>query len=511
MAYPFVNLTSSSTFTQWFTQTNELTTFLNSQVVANGQVAYGDFRLGANATLNVCNTIFANSTLLSILEDLNVGNTSTIATFLGESFVIAANNILLNPITGVFVNSAITVNAVASFLANVAVANLTLSGTLVGVAARFNGNITSNNGTLIARSLSFTTNGATVNSTLSAAGYADYATAGIEDAGVWFATPTTNTVVSGLDAHAAVTSSVNGARTLLLQNNSSTKKITLSCANTSSTAAHRFEGISGLDVDVLPLQTVLLIYAKDTTRWRVVGGSQTIGGATAFGNTTITGTFAVTGNTALTANLSVDPLFVDYATGRVGVGIAAPTAKFHSVGPNLLEDITTMVQARATSLVVSGSANLASANVQIAANGATTFNSFINVLSAAESYIQNLRVGAFQSNSSIVGVSISGVTGVFSGAVSGTIGTFSGAVSVGGNLTPTANAQGLGSATKLWLHPFVGLSDGSVDAAMVSTVITGATKELKTQPGFTGTRLVQTNDGQKLFTWNAGVLVSVGA
>ena len=511
MAYPFVNLTSTSTFTQWFTQTNELTTFLNSQVIANGVVAYGDFEIGVNASLVVCNTIFANSTLLAVLSDFGVGDTGTITTFLGEEFNVAANTILLNPISSIFVNTALTVNAVASFLANVAVANLTLSGTLVGVAARFDGNITANNGTLIARSLSLTTNGATVNSTLSAAGYADYATAGIEDAQVWFATPTTNTVVSGLDAHAAVTSSVNGARYLFLQNGSSTKKITLSCANTSSTAAHRFEGVSGLDVDVLPLQTVLLIYAKDNTRWRVVGGSQTIGGATAFGNTTITGTFSVTGNTTLTANLTILPLFVDYAATRVGIGTLTPSAMLHSVGPNLLEDITTMVQARATSLVVSGSANLASANVRVAANGATTFDSFINVLSAAESYVQNLRVGAFQSNSSIVGVSISGVTGVFSGAVSGTTGTFTGAVSVGGNLTPTANAQGFGSATKLWLHPFVGLNDGSADAAMVSAVITGATGELKTQPGFTGTRTVQTNDGQKLFTWNAGVLVSVGA
>lgn len=340
----FSNLTPTSTFAQWYTQTNEISTFLDTQIVANSQWAYGAFKIGANSSLNISNSVFANDSLFKVLCNTEVGNSSTgYVQFLGDAFTVASNTVLLNPITSVFVNSAITVNGVSSFLGLATIANAFISN-LATVAIRSDGPITANNGTLVARQLSFTTNGATTNSTLSAAGYADHTFTGLENATIWNALPTQDTVLSGIDAHTAVTSSVDGARILFLQNLSTTYKITLSCANASSTAAHRLESIRNLSVVVEPRSSVLLVYAKDTLRWRVIGGSHPIGGLLAAGNTTITGTLAVSGNATFSSNVAADPFYVNTVTGRVGIGTASPSSKFHSIGPNLLEDITTTDQ-----------------------------------------------------------------------------------------------------------------------------------------------------------------------
>lgn len=521
MPYPFSNLTPTSTFTQWYTQTNEISTFLNEQIVANGQVAYGDFEIGANASLLVANNLFANSSLLEGLGNISLGNSSTgWVTVLGDLFSVTSNTVLLNPISSVFVNTALTVNATSNFVGNAVFANVAINGTLVGNNARFDaGTITANNGTLVARNLSFTTNGATVNSTLAAAGYSDHTVSGLENATLWNATPSQNTVLSGIDAHAAVSTSTDGFRILFLQNLSTSYKITLSPANTASTAIHRFETVENLPVDVLPRQTVLLIYAKDTTRWRVVGGTQTTGGVLSLGNTTISGTVSVSGNTTLSANVAADPFFVNQATGRVGVGTASPSTKFHSTGPNTLEDITTADQLRSSTLVVTGGANVASANIQFHSNGVAVFSNILNVNAAGQSFIQNLRVGQLLSDAAITGGALSATTGTFSGAVSapvgtfttlgaisGTTGTFSGAVSVGGTLLPASDATlSLGSAAKRWNTPHFNLTNGAADGTMTAALMTGASGEVKYVVGYTGSQII----GANTFTWKAGILTGI--
>lgn len=524
MPYPFANLTSSSTFVQWYEQTNEISTFLNEQIVANGQWAYGAFKIGANSSLNVANATFVNSSLLQVLSNTEIGNSSTgYVQFLGDLFSVAANVCLLNPITEVFVNSAITVNGTAAFTGALTVISNAAIINLATTAIRSDGNITANNGTLFARQLSFTTNGATVNSTLAAAGYQDHTFAGLEDATIWNATPSTNTVISGLDCHTAVTGSVDGARILVLQNLSTTKKITLSSANTTSTAQHRFESVDNLDIDVLPRQSVLLVYAKDTQRWRIVGGTSATGGTLSTGNTTITGWLTVAGNTTLSANLAAAPLYVNQVTARVGVGTASPSAKFHSVGPNLLEDITTMSQAIATSLSVSGNSNFA--NIAFFANGAAQFDNIVTVNGTGTSYIKKLQTDQLTSTGAIIGVGISGVTGTFSGAVAGasgtfgpiigTTGTFSGALQTATHFLPAGDAtQKLGDATHRWTYPFFLCQNGAADAGMTSAITTGASGEFKYVTGYTGSKYVQgvaPDGGGWLYTWKAGILVSVTA
>jgi hypothetical protein len=525
MPYPFSNLTPTSTFTQWYTQTNEISTFLNEQIVANGQVAYGDFEIGANASLNLCNSSFANSTVVQFFANTELGNSGTsYVAVLGTLFSVSSNVALLNPISSVFVNTALTVNATSNFTGNAVFANVTVGGTLIGSNARFDsGTITANNGSLVARELSFTTNGATVNSSLASASYSDYTVTGLQNATLWNATPGQNTVISGIDAHSAVSSSIDGFRILYLQNLSTSYKITLSPANSSSTAIHRFETIDNLPVDVLPRQTVLLLYAKDTTRWRVVGGSQTTGGASSFGNTTVAGTLAVNGNGVFSANLTVDPLYVNQVAGRVGIGTISPTVKFHSVGPNVLEDITTANDLRSTKLLVTSNAVFTAA--EFYANGVAGFNNIIVVNNPGQSYIQTLRTGSFLSDGAIVGGAISGISGTFSGtvvgavgsfgtlgAVVGTTGVFSGAVQVGGALTPASDATlSLGTGAKRWNTPFFSLADGSADGTMTLALLTGASGEVKYQAGFTGSKNIQTDDGLKTFTWKAGILVSVSA
>ena len=149
----FANLTSSSTFAQWYTQTNEITTFLNAQIVANGQWAYGAFKIGANSSLNVANAVSANDSLLKVGSNTEIGNSTTgYVQFLGDAFIVASNTVLLNPITSVFVNSAITLNGTASFLGTAYIANASIVN-LATVDIRSDGNITANNGTLIARQL----------------------------------------------------------------------------------------------------------------------------------------------------------------------------------------------------------------------------------------------------------------------------------------------------------------------------------------------------------------------
>lgn len=517
MPYPFSNLTTTSTFTQWYTLTNEMSTFLNDQVVANGVTAAGTFVLGPNATLAVCNTTFVNTSLFRALSNVALGNTSTgYVQILGDLFSVAANVALLNPISSVFVNTALTVNATSNFVGNAAFANVTVGGTLVGVNARLNGNLTTNNGTVITRGFQFTTNGASVNSALASAGYADYTVSGLESAILWNATPGQNTVISGIDAHTTVSSSTDGSRILFLQNLSTSYKITLSAANTSSTATHRFETVGNLSVDVEPRQTVLLIYSKDAQRWRVVGG-QTTGGNTSFSALT-TGVLSVSGNAAFSANLAADPLYVNAATGRVGIGTATPTAKFHSVGPNVLDDITTADTLRSDTLVVTAGANIASANVRFASNGIATFDNIINVTSVAVSTIANLATGTLTSNGTITGVTLTGVNGTFSGTVSAptgtfnTLGTVNGAIATisgnvtTGNVVPQADVTyALGSASRRWITPFFSLANGAGDGTMLQSLVTGTTGEVKSIEGYTGTQLVAT----KTWTFKAGLLVSV--
>jgi hypothetical protein len=54
------------------------------------------------------------------------------------------------------------------------------------------------------------------------------------------------------------------------------------------------------------------------------------------------------------------------------------------------------------------------------------------------------------------------------------------------------------------------LKDGGADAGMDIAVITGASGELKYAGAFTGTQIVQTDTGQRVFTYKAGALVSIG-
>jgi hypothetical protein len=517
---PFSNLTPTSTFTQWYEQTNEISTFLNEQIVANGQPAYGDFEFGANATINAFGTILATEDLLDANTNVSIGHASSWIYAYGNTFVVASNNIILNPITSVFVNTAITVNAVATFLANIVAANVSV-GALVASSQRTDGNIVANNGTLVARQLSFTTNGAAVNSTLASAGYQDHDFTGLDDASVWYATPTTNTVISGLQGHVAVTASTDGARVLYLLNLSDTKKITLSSANTVSTAQHRFQTVDNVDVDVLPRGSALLVYSKVTERWRVVGGTPA-SAAAPLGNTTVTGLLTVSGNTTLSANLAVPPLYVNQVTSRVGVGTATPSAKFHSVGPNLLEDVTTAVDLRADVLTITGAASFAAAAAAIASNGQATFAKVVSPLAT----IGTLTVGGVTSNATVTAATITGTTGTFAGtvsgatgtfttlgAVNGTTGTFSGAVTVGGKLAPSADATlGFGDATHRWTAPFLSVANGASDATMA--LVQASTGEVKQITGYTGTKYVQgvvPDGGGWIYTWKAGILVSVTA
>jgi hypothetical protein len=407
----FVNLTPTSTFTQWYTFTNDIGTLLNDQVLANGVVAFGSFTLDPTGNINLCNTFYANSASGVVngnFSVIGVGNT----VFFGNNFLVVANTIVLNPVTSILVNTALTVNATAAFLANITAVNIASSGTISAAALRADGNVTANNGTLVARQVSFTTNGAVVNSTFSS-NQNDYTTTGLDDAAVWYANPTADVVLTGLQGHSAVSAAADGARMLFLQNVSSTKKIVLTPANGSSSAVNQF--VASGDVTVLPNTTVLLIYTKSTSRWEVVGGSAA-GTSGSFTDLTITGALGVGGVATFSANLVAIPLYVNQATGRVGIGSATPGYPLDVVGNANFQSVVFVSDLRATKLSVTS--NVAFANIAFAANGVTIFSNYITVNGSAVSFIQNLEAGTILSDAGITATtSVAGASGAFAGAV----------------------------------------------------------------------------------------------
>src|SRR3954469_20100164 len=111
MALPL--LLTTNTFRDWFNQYNNVVSTLNGTTLAAGIVANGAFTV--NGSLLVQNTFFANASVVQLLGNTTIAANTT-ATANCNVFNFACGSLLIQPINGTVVNTAITVNAFATFL-----------------------------------------------------------------------------------------------------------------------------------------------------------------------------------------------------------------------------------------------------------------------------------------------------------------------------------------------------------------------------------------------------------
>jgi carbonic anhydrase/acetyltransferase-like protein (isoleucine patch superfamily) len=363
---PITSILTTNTFRDWFNKTNEIINKLNTGVVTDGAVANGTYSV--NGSFSVVSTFVANTSVV-----LHTGNTTfaanAVATANCNSWNFACGTLLIQPINGTTVNSAITINALSTFLQTItASANVAITGDVTQVGnAFFSGTFTSNSGPMIVRQVLFASaNAIATPAALTNPQYDDFAPAGGDIAAVWALTPNIDTVVTGIAAPAFSA----GARVLYIQNQSTTFKITLASANTSSQVNNRFKTQGDSTFEIPPNGSAELVYNTANHQWRPTASYQTTFTAAAIsGNVSIGGTLAVTGNTTLSANASI--------TGQLAVSNTAA-----------LGNTTITGWANVTSTLQVGGAATLGANVAVGGNlavtgiantGNTTITGFANV------------------------------------------------------------------------------------------------------------------------------------
>ena len=297
---PLPLLVTTHTFRDWFESHNDIIGVLNSTALVDGVVSNGAFTV--NGSLLVVNTFSANTTAVWAR-----GNT----TFSANVAVTANCNVwnficgtlLLQPTNGTFVNTAITVNAFATFLrattfgANVSItaAQSDLTGNLLLTGT------TTANGTLLAQHIAYAAPGALVApANLTNPQYNDYQPTGGDVAQIWNLTPAIDTVLTGL---AAPTGFVTGSRVLYIQNLSATYKISFASANTDSQTANRFKTPLDAIIDIIPGGIAELVWSTTNQQWRVISSdSTTFLTMNVSGNAVVSGTLNVAGNTTFSGS-----------------------------------------------------------------------------------------------------------------------------------------------------------------------------------------------------------------
>jgi len=432
MPTPLPNTATTDTFRTWYENTNLAIAFLNGSVVGDNTVAYGVFVIGANAntSLAVSNNFFVNTSLITlranavIAANLTINSSANVVTF-------APGALLIQPINGTIVNSAITLNSTALFQGAVSVnSTFTANGTAtVNGAVNITG-VTTANGVVFARQVAFTSaNSVLAPAALSDPQYNDLTYAGLPDAQVLQLSPSINTVVTGIAAPTNL--GATGARILYVQNIGTTYTVSLPSANGSSAANNQFKTPTDQSVDILPGGAVALLWTTTNRQWRplaILGASQSDLSLT--GNLAVSGTLTVAGNTTLSGNVavangSVTVFAVDRANQRVGVGTDTPTVRFHVIGGNTILQNTSIAGVAGISGVLTTTANVSLASAALVLRADTlnaVFGNTINVDSVTQSYVRSLLVTSLSGNgtASFANVIAAGNTTLANLAVSGT-------------------------------------------------------------------------------------------
>lgn len=404
MPLPVTLINENSTFRAWFNLTNNVASILNANVVADNVVAVGAFIIAAASNLAVSNVFFVNGSLI-----LTKANTTLAANVTVSSntlvFNLASNTFIIQPISGTIVNTSIVVNAASTFLAPISAnANVSITNGQVDITGNLNlicqgasGFAQVANGPLGLRNILFTSANAMLQpADISTAQVDDYNPAGLQLSTVLHLNATVDTVITGI-----VAPSITGAKILYIQNISSTKKITLVSANTSSAAANRFKTPNDNAVELLPGEAIPIMWTSTNSNWRVAGGagSTTFPTITVTGATILQGTLSVAGNSTFTTNISApNALFVDVPNTRVGVGAAAIAPYNLQVTGNTGLQKLVLTDTFDSSANVSSSANVYLANSSLiadASNKNLTIGNTITGTSVSLSHIRNLKSNTF--------------------------------------------------------------------------------------------------------------------
>lgn len=371
---PIALLLTSDSFRGWFNKTNEIVAALNGTTVVAGVVANGAFTV--NGSLLVVNTFLANTTAVrltgnTLIAANTVVNTST------NVFNFACGSLLIQPINGTTVNTSILFNAFATFANQVTFnANVSYNGDVTEIGNTLINGTTTANGGFLARQIIFGSANAMITPTaLVAPQINDYTTTGLEECAILNLTPNIDCVLTGL---AQPTSFVAGGRELIIQNLSTTYKVSLASANTSSLLQNRFKTPNDIAVDILPGGAAKVVWTSQNKEWRsltpqtsslttlVVSGVSTLSGNTSIGGwLNVAAQLVVTGNSALTGNVTItgfaNVLSTLQVTGNTALMNTAVGGTFSVAGLSTLTGNTT----------VTGFIN-AAATLQVAGNA--TFN-----------------------------------------------------------------------------------------------------------------------------------------
>lgn len=414
------DLLESNTFRAWKDKTNEIIAQLNNYVISDGATAYGTFVVGAasNTSFNIANSAIINLSSVIVKSALTISANATVNSS-ANVVNLAPGSLLLQPVSGTTVNSALVVNGTASFLLPLtANANVTIAAGLTQIT----GNVlitgqTTANGALVTRQILYSAANAVCSpSALSNPQYDDFTPTGLAECEILNLTPSIDTVITGLAAPGIA----SGARILYIQNLSTTYKITLGAANTASAASNRFATPSSVSVEILPGATLTLIWNYDTSRWRVAAPL-----TTAFSSLAVTGNGSITGTLTVGGNLSV---IGASATGNVTIaGFANVLSTLQVAGNTSVSNL-----AVSSGTVLSGNLT-ASANVSLGA-GAVVVNTTGNTVtlantlttnSSSQSFVRNLKANTFTSDGSatLANVAVSGIFNAASGKVVLPVGT----------------------------------------------------------------------------------------
>ena len=387
-------LLTTNTFRDWFNTTNDIINALNANTLVAGIVANGAFTV--NGSLSVVNTFFANASVVQVY-----GNTTFAANTSANSscnvWNFACGSLLIQPLNGTIVNTAITVNALSTFLQGVTInANVAIAATfsLTG-NSYFDGTISANGGPIIAQQVVYGSAGSMIAAILTSPEYDNYAPAGGQGAMVWNLTPNINVTLTGI---AAPTEFVTGAQLLYIQNLSNTYTISFASANNNSSSGNQFETPGNTTAMLAPGAVIALIWTSASNQWSLVTiplpetfAALNVSGNGIFGAINVSTTLQVTGNTAL-GNTTIAGWANALSTLQVG-GLSTftgnvTTAGFVNVGTTFrVAGLTTLVGNVTTgNTTIAGSANIASILNVVGATTLTnlTLSGYVNITSTLQ-------------------------------------------------------------------------------------------------------------------------------
>ena len=277
-------LLTSDTFRTWLTRTNSVIDLINSNTVVATINAVGAFAISNTTDTTSSLTVYheaggqtlANSTGLFVSGNTSFSGMNFTVEEASNVFVVSSNTTLLKSVGGTTINSAVVASKTLTVTGALAGSNtFALTGTATFSAnVSVANNLTASN-TVYARAMLHSETGAVVSEVLSTSNHQNYTVTGLDDAQVLRINPNVyNIVIGGILAPTNLTtlaSGGNGAKLLYLQNVGGTYKITLQHADTASTAANRFVGVTNKDVIIPPGGAVTLLYTVAEERWRALG------------------------------------------------------------------------------------------------------------------------------------------------------------------------------------------------------------------------------------------------